>query len=57
MADPKDNPTVHQKLDRPSENLATKDTAHAPWHDDLSRNSRDTSKHRRYHSLFEDLMN
>jgi hypothetical protein len=57
MSDTKKHHTPADKFDRPSENLASKNIEHAPWHDEDGRAGRDMSKHRRYHSLFEDLMN
>lgn len=57
MSDAKKHTTVLARFDRPSESLARKNTEHAPWHDDDRRNVNDKAQHRRYHGLFEDLMN
>ncbi|WP_420863215.1 hypothetical protein [Algirhabdus cladophorae] len=57
MSDTKKEHTSHNKFDRPAENLATIDKEHAPWLDDASGHAQVKSQHRRYHSLFEDLMN
>lgn len=57
MSDTKNDPIRSGKFDRPSENLVTKNTRDAPWHDDDCGNANDKSQHRRHHSLFEDLMN
>lgn len=43
--------------DRPSEHIVSKNTQHAPWHDNVDHAAKDKSQHRRYHSLFEDLLN
>lgn len=56
MSNSMNSPVQTNRFDRPSENHSTKNTEHAPWHDD-NRYANDTSQHRRYHSLFEDLMN
>lgn len=57
MSDTKPDLTRINRFDRPSESIATKNIQHAPWHDDEGRHANDKSQHRRYHSLFEDLMN
>ncbi|KIN73313.1 hypothetical protein [Sulfitobacter guttiformis] len=57
MSGTKINFTDVNKLDRPSENLATIDTNNAPWYDGKGRHANDKAQHRRYHGLFEDLMN
>ncbi|WP_342069670.1 hypothetical protein [Yoonia algicola] len=46
-----------ERFDRPCEHLVVKDAAHAPWTVDASRGDNDKAAHRRYHGLFEDLMN
>jgi len=56
MSNPKIEQTSANNLDRPSENIATKNPRHAPWYDD-SHNAKDKAQHRRHHGLFEDLMN
>lgn len=57
MSHAKKDQTVIHRFDRPSETMATKNTEHAPWHDDDGCHNNDKSQHRRYHSMFEDLMN
>jgi len=57
MSDKKKEHTPSNRFDRLAENLAAKNTEHAPWHDDDGRHAQVQSQHRRYHSLFEDLMN
>jgi hypothetical protein len=57
MSHAKKDQTVIHRFDRPSETMATKNTEHAPWHDDDGCHNNDKSQHRCYHSLFEDLMN
>ena len=57
MAPAKKDHTATHWFDRPSETMVTKNTKHAPWHDDAGRDNHDKSQHRRYHGLFEDLMN
>ncbi|MEP0963359.1 MAG: hypothetical protein ABJQ70_14215 [Roseobacter sp.] len=57
MSDTKKDHAVIHRFDRPSETIVTKNTEHAPWHDVDDRHNNDKSHHRRYHSLFEDLMN
>ena len=57
MSDTKAYTAVLARFDRPSESLAHKNTEDAPWHDDSARIVNDKSQHRRYHGLFEDLMN
>jgi hypothetical protein len=57
MSDTKTYATVLARFDRPSESQIRKNTEHAPWHDDDRHNVNDKSQHRRYHSLFEDMMN
>ena len=57
MSDTKTYATVLAQFDRPSESQTRKNTEHAPWHDDDRRNVNDRSQHRRYHGLFEDMMN
>ncbi|MEP3636139.1 MAG: hypothetical protein ABJM43_00115 [Paracoccaceae bacterium] len=57
MSDTKTYATDLARFDRPSENQTLINTENAPWHDDCRRNVNDKSQHRRYHSLFEDMMN
>lgn len=57
MTDTKTSDAYVNRFDRPAKNLASKNTGHAPWHDDDDQNAQVKSQHRRYHSLFEDLMN
>jgi hypothetical protein len=57
MSDPKTDAIRIKRFDRPSETLAMKNTLHAPWLEDDTRNANDKSQHRRYHSLYEDMMN
>lgn len=55
-----DNPKATgfiDRFDRPSEHMAIKDAAHAPWTSDARRCDKDKARHRRYHGLCEDLMN
>lgn len=46
-----------ERFDRPCEHMATKDATHAPWAADASRGQKDRAGHRRYHGLYEDMMN
>lgn len=57
MSHAKKDDTVTHRFDRPSATIVTKNTEHAPWHNSDGRQNTDKSQHRRYHSLFEDLMN
>ena len=57
MSDTKTHANIFARFDRPSESVTRKNTEHAPWHDDDRRNVNDKSQHRRYHGLFEDMMN
>ncbi|WP_224826710.1 hypothetical protein [Cognatishimia sp. MH4019] len=49
------------RLDRPSETAAANKLKDAPWETDRQRGAlnleRDGSQHRKYHSLFEDMLN
>jgi hypothetical protein len=56
MSDTENGSVRTNRFDRPSENHATKNTEHAPWHKE-GRHATDQSQHRRYHGLFVDLMN
>lgn len=57
MSDTTPHANILARFDRPSESVTRKNTEHAPWHDDDRRNVNDRSQHRRYHGLFEDMMN
>jgi hypothetical protein len=46
-----------EQFDRPCEHMASKDATHAPWTSDTNRGDKDKAGHRRYHGLYEDLMN
>ncbi len=49
------------RLDRPSETVVANTVKDAPWETDRQRGAlnleRDGSQHRKYHSLFEDMLN
>lgn len=46
-----------EQFDQPCAHLATLDATHAPWAADANRGKKDRAGHRRYHGLYEDMMN